>query len=148
MPNEEPEGPDLPIRTKSATINKVKSQATTKSLESRGAIAAVISALMLVSYVIYYYYYYANGVKLNELYFISTGVGVAVFTGLLFTFFERTWIKAILLFTSTFYAILELIYVIMWIILGKPYAYIKWSLIAGLAVGVIYFIYDYINNDS
>jgi hypothetical protein len=146
--NEEPDGPNLPPKKKSALISEVKTDTTTKSLETRGIIAAVVSAFMLVSYVFYYYYYYTNEVKLSELYFISTGVGVSVFTGLLFTFFKRTWVKTLLLFTSTFYAILELIYIIMWIILGKPYAYIKWSLIAGLAVGLIYFIYDSIKNDS
>jgi hypothetical protein len=146
--NEEPKGPELPPKKKSAITREVNLNASTKSLELKGIIAGIVSALMLVSYILYYYNFYYNDIHLDKLYFIITGIGISVFTGLLFTFFKRTCIKALLLFTSAFYAILELIYIIMWIILGKPYAYIKWSLIAGLAVGLIYFIYDSIKNDS
>lgn len=152
MPNEEPEGPKLPPH-KSASIGDNENKATQfikadgdKHTEIKGVIGVIAAAIILFSYLVYYFYYYNNGVKLNELYFISSGIGISIFTGLLFTFFENLYIRTILLFTSVFYLMLEMIYIIMWIVLGEPYAYLKTSLIIGLIIGIIYFIYDKLNN--
>lgn len=117
------------------------------SLKIKGLIAALAAALILVSYIVYYIRYYNDGVKLNEMYFISQGVGISVFTGLLFTFFKNVYTRTMLLFTSVFYGILELIYIIVWIHYGEPYAYLKQSLLVGLIIGIIYFIYDKFNNN-
>lgn len=57
-------------------------------LKIKGIIGATVGALAVASYIVYYIAFY-NGVKLNELYFIPTGGGIAVFTGLLFTFFKK-----------------------------------------------------------
>lgn len=154
MPNEEPEGPNLPPKKDKFGIEKksvnffstgIKSS---KYVELKGIVGALAAALILVSYLVYYYYYYNDGIKLNELYFISSGIGISVFTGLLFTFFQNICVKTILLFTSVFYAMLEIIYISMWILQGEPYAYIKISLIIGLIIGTIYFIYDKFTNKS
>ena len=117
-----------------------------KNIEIKGVIGAITAGLIVISYLVYYYYFYKYDIKLNELYFIMGGVGISVFTGLLFTFFQNLCIKTILLFTSVFYGMLVLIYISVWLILGQPYAYIKASLIVGLIIGVIYVIYDKFTN--
>lgn len=141
MPNEEPEGPNLPPNDgfKSAIIN-------TSYLKTKGIVAAIASVFVVGCYLFYYYHLRNTGIKLNELYFITSGVGIAVFTGLLFTFFTNIYVKTALLFTSTFYAVLEFIYIIKWVFMGQPYAYFKTALIIGLIIGIIYFIYDRIND--
>lgn len=140
--NEEPEGPNLPPGDglKSASIR-------TTYLKTKGIVAAVAALFVVGCYLFYYYHLKTTGVKLNELYFIASGVGIAVFTGLLFTFFSNVYIRTILIFSSTFYTVLELIYIIKWAILGQAYAYFKHALIAGLIIGIIYFVYDRIVND-
>lgn len=156
MPNEEPEGPNLPPK-KLDTPNAVKSATTTietpkiadiNKTEIKGIIGAIAGAFLIISYLFYYYWYYENGIKLNELYFIATGVGISVFTGLLFTFFQNIYVKTILLFTSVFYLMLEVIYIAVWIVQGEAYAYIKLSLVIGLVIGLIYFLYEQFANKS
>ena len=128
--NEEPEVPDLPP-IKSATIiakqtvNKISEIKGSKYIELKGILGASASLMILISYLLYYYFYYNDGIKLNELYFISSGIGISVFTGLLFTFFRNVYVRTALLFTSVFYLMLELTYVIVWIFLGQPYTHIK-----------------------
>jgi hypothetical protein len=117
-----------------------------KYIEVKGLIVAFTAALVVISYLIYYYYFYIYEIELNELYFTVTGIGISVFTGLLFTFFQNLCVRTILLFTSTFYGMMVLIYIIVWIILGEPYTYIRASLIIGLVIGLIYVIYDSIAN--
>jgi len=146
MPNEEPEGPNLPPKKLTAYTQQKNAEIIDenpdKYIKLKGFIAGITGVVVAISYLAYYYYYYENGVKLNELYFISTGIGISVFTGLLFTFFRNICVKIILMFTSIFYGVLELIYISVWIVQGQPYAYIKQSLIIGLIIGIIYFIYD------
>lgn len=149
MPNEEPEGPNLPPKRTTNNDKQVLSFTAIKEsnyIELKGIIGAIAAAFIMVSYIFYYFTFYETGVKLNELYFISSGVGIAVFTGLLFTFFENICVKTVLLFTSVFYGLLELIYIIVWIIQGQPYAYIKQSLLGGLIIGICYFLYDKFTN--
>lgn len=149
MPNEEPEGPNLPPKRTSSNDKSILSLTAIKEskyIELKGIIGAIAAAFIMISYVVYYFTYYETGEKLNELYFISSGIGISVFTGLLFTFFENIYVKTILLFTSVFYAILEMIYIVIWVIQGQPYAYIKLSLFAGLIIGICYFLYDKFTN--
>lgn len=117
-----------------------------KYFELKGIIGASTGIFIIILYLIYNYYYYYNEVKLNELYFISSGVGVSICMGLLFTFFQNIYIKTILLFTSVFYFMLILIYIVFWVILGEPYTHIKAALIIGLLIGIIYVIYDNTTN--
>lgn len=149
MPNEEPEGPNLPPKrtaNNDKSIISLTAVKESKYIELKGIIGAVAATFIMISYIIYYFTFYETGVKLNELYFISSGVGISVFTGLLFTFFENICVKTVLLFTSVFYGLLELIYIIVWIIQGQPYAYIKQSLFGGLIIGICYFLYDKFTN--
>lgn len=145
MPNEEPEGPNLPPE-KEVRLNPFTDIKSGKYTELKGYIGAVVSVLVILSYLIYSYAYYKHGIKLNELYFIAQGIGIMTFTGLLFTLFNNVYVKVAFLFTAVFYFVLELIYIIVWICMGQPYAYIKQALIAGLFVGTIYFIYDKLTN--
>lgn len=57
-------------------------------------------------------------------------------------------VKTLLLYTSVYYSLLVIMYVGSWVILGKPYGYIKLSLIIGLFFGLIYWLYDYFANSD
>jgi multidrug transporter EmrE-like cation transporter len=138
--NEEPEGPNLPPEKVIGKSAMIKSQ--NNYLEAKGIIASMCGIFIVGCYLYYYFHLKATGIKLNEIYFIASGIGIAVFSGLLFTFFKNSIIKTVLLFTSIFYSVLELIYIYKWVVLGQPYAYFKIALVAGLIIGIIYFIYD------
>jgi len=140
MPNDESEGPNLPPKKNTLLSRAMKENV--KCIELKGILAMVAVGFIVISYVIYNYYYYNMGVKLNELNFVSTGVGISIFTGLLFTFFQNVYVRTVLLFTCAGYAILETIYIIQWILFGNPYAYLKVGLVVGLIIGLIYFVYD------
>lgn len=114
---------------------------TRNNLTIKGWIGGFAAILSISSYLAYYIFYY-KGIKLDELYFIATGISISIFTGLLFSMFMDKWVRTFLLFASVFYGILIKIYVLHWIITGIPYAYIKTSLVLGLIIGIIYFIYD------
>lgn len=110
-------------------------------LKVKGIIGAVAACLSIASYIIYYVAYYQD-IKLDELYFISTGATISVFTGLLFAIIRNKVSRTLLLFASMFYAILIISYILSWIVSGFPYAYIKVSLFIGLVIGLIYFLHD------
>lgn len=118
---------------------------TKRSLLIKGRIGAAAALFTILSYITYYIFYY-EGIKLDELYFISTGVSISIFTGILFTMFDNKTVKTFLIFASVFYAILILVYAIHWILTGLPYAYIKTSLIIGFIAGLIYYAYDTIHH--
>jgi len=118
---------------------------TRDKLAVKGYIGGFAAILSIASYIVYYVFYY-GGVKLDELYFISTGVSISIFSGLLFSMFRDKWVKTFLLFASVFYGILIFSYSVHWILTGLPYAYIKISLIFGLITGLIYFVYDVSSN--
>jgi len=120
---------------------------TRKSLAIKGWIGGFAAILSLSSYISYYIFYY-KGIKLDELYFIATGLSISIFTGLLFTFFENKIVRTFLLFASVFYAILITVYIFHWMITGMPYAYIKISLICGFFIGLIYFVYDMFSSNN
>lgn len=121
---------------------------TPKNLNAKGFIGASAAVLTLVGYLIYYLYLSMYEVKLNELYFIMTSLPIAIFTGILFTFFKNRNVKTLLLYTSVYYSLLVIMYVGSWVILGQPYGYIKLSLIIGLFFGLIYWLYDYFANSD
>jgi len=140
MPNDEAEGPNLPPQKNTLTKSVIKEDV--KCLRLKGILALIAVGLLVITYIIYNYYYYNLGIKLSELHFVSTGVGISIFTGLLFTFFQNVYVRTALLFTCVGYAILELIYIVEWILFGNPYAHLKLALLAGLIIGLIYFAYD------
>lgn len=114
---------------------------TKRNLAIKGFIGGFAAILSIFSYIIYYFCFY-RGINYDGYYFISTGLSISIFTGLLFTFFENKYVRTFLLFASVFYGILITVYVAHWLITGLPYAYIKISLICGFFVGIIYFFYD------
>lgn len=118
----------------------------TNKLKLKGIVASFAVIIIAVSYIIYNYFYYEMNIKLNELYFISTGLAISIFSGLLFTFFQNKVIRALLLYCSTFYAILIISYIYSWIIQSHAYAYTKLSMFLGLLIGIIYMAYDFIAN--
>lgn len=117
-----------------------------KTTKLKGILALSAVVIVMISYLIYNYYYYEYKIKLNELNFISTGIAISIFSGLLFTFFQNKWIRTVLLYCSTFYAMLILCYSYSWIIHNHAYAYIKLSMFLGLLIGIIYVIYDFSTN--
>lgn len=117
-----------------------------KNLNAKAILGTFASAFALTGYLVYYLYLSAYGIKLNELYFITSCVPIAIFTGILFTFFKERYAKVLFLYTCVYYSLLVLTYVGSWILIGQPYGYIKVSLIIGLVVGLIYWIYDHCSN--
>jgi len=112
-----------------------------KHLTVKAILGSFASAFALAGYLVYYLYLSLYDVKLNELYFIVSSVPIAIFTGILFTFFKEWYAKILLLYTSVYYSLLTVMYVGSWCILGQPYGYIKIALIIGLVIGLIYGIY-------
>lgn len=112
----------------------------------KGWIACLAVVIVMVSYLIYNYFYYEYKIKLNELNFISTGIAISIFSGLLFTFFRNKIVRTLLLYCSTFYATLIICYVYSWIFNNHAYAYIKLSMFLGVLIGIIYMVYDIITN--
>ena len=146
--SDEPKGPTLPPKKSAEVQNLEIIKVPVKHLKTKGIIAAITAAIVLVMYLIYSYYYYEKNIELDDLYFAVVGSGTAIFTGLLFTFFSNRIVKTVLLFAFIFHTILEMIFISMWVLFQTPYAYIKFSLFIGLGAGILYFIYDYIKNDS
>lgn len=117
-------------------------------LKVKGIIATCAAILIIASYVVYNYFYYEEGIKLNELYFISTGIGISILSAILFTFFKNKLVRLSLLFCSVFYGFLEVTYIWSWLTCSQAYAYIKLSLFIGLLIGLIYASYDYIRSSA
>jgi len=112
------------------------------SVKTKGIIAAILAVIALLSYVIYYFAYYNYNVRLDELFFIGTGISISGSFGLLFTMFSNKTVKTLTLFCSIFYFILISAYLLNGVIWGEYYAFIKLSLIIGLISGIIYLIHD------
>ena len=119
-----------------------------KYLNIKGFLAFFAVVLLIASYVAFNYYYYEKGIKLNELYFISTGVGISILSGLLVTFFINKFVRISLMYCSVFYSILEVAYVWSWITQNHAYMYIKFSLFVGLLIGIVYGIYIHFTDKS
>lgn len=119
-----------------------------KHLRFKGFLGATAAAFAIISYIIYYIYLAEYSIKLNELFFISTGIGISVFSGLLFTFFREWYVRVWFLYASVFYGLLVFSYIGYWILLGQPYGDIKNCLIAGFVAGIIYCTYDYLRRRS
>jgi len=117
-----------------------------KDLKIKGIVGAASAALALLSYVGYYFAFYNYNTRLDELFFIGTGVSISLSFGLLFTFFQNKAVRALTLFCSVFYFILVNIYVVCGLITGNYYAHIKLSLTIGLAAGLLYLAYDTLDN--
>lgn len=113
-----------------------------KSLNVKGAIAAIACVVLIVSYAAFSYYYYEKGIKLNELYFIGSSMSIFVFTYLLSTFFKHTAVRLLLIYVSLFYVILIVSYIWSWITYNHAYIYIKFSLFSGFAIGILYATID------
>lgn len=113
-----------------------------KELKWKGYLAAFAVILVVISYAAYNFVYYEKGVKLNELYFISTGAAIMILSSILMSFFRNKIIKAILLFCGIFYAVLLIMYVYSFLFLNHAYAYVKWALFVGFLIGIIYVCHD------
>lgn len=116
-----------------------------KQLEIKGLLGVIAAALAILSYIVYFLWFEKYGVKLNKLFFISTGVSIFIFSGLLFTFFRNKLAKTLTLFCSIFYFILVLSYTLMGIMMDQYFAHVKLSLIIGLTAGLIYYLNDSFN---
>lgn len=108
----------------------------------KSILAAFACIILIASYAAFSFMYYNKGIKLNEFYFISSGVSIAIFTGLLVTFFSNKIVRILLLYISSFYVILVGSYVWSWIFQNHAYMYIKLSLFVGLIIGLIYAFID------
>lgn len=119
---------------------------TRTEIKIKGNLAAIAGLISVVGYIAYFLSYYYANYRLDEIYFVNNCFTSAIFTYLCFSFFNHKFVKVILLFTSIFYSMLLFTYIGNWLILGTPYAWIKFSLIIGLIIGLIYYLYDTANS--
>ncbi len=119
-----------------------------KELKLKGVFASIAGIISVSVYILYFFSYYYGGYRLDEAYFANNCFTTAIFTYLCHGFFSQKFVRVVLLFTSVFYSMLLLTYVGNWLLLGTPYAWIKFSLIAGLLIGLIYYIYDSATNST
>lgn len=114
------------------------------SLKIKGLIASLSAIQLMIVYLAYNIVFYSNGIKLSEIYYLSTWLTIAVLSGIMFTFFKHIFYKATMVFCSICCYSLIVNYLLSWIILGHPYAYIKIAILTGLITGIIYGIRDYV----
>ena len=115
------------------------------SLKIKGLIASLSSIQLVAVYLAYNIVFYSNGIKLSEIYYLSTWLTISVLSGIMFTFFKHIFHRATMVFCSVCCSLLIVNYLLSWIILGHPYAHIKLAIGIGLLIGIIYGIRDYIN---
>lgn len=104
-------------------------------------IAAAMAAIVILAYLVYQYFYFEQDVKLNELYFSVTSFVIGVNLLLLKTYMRNLHIKSLLLLIGSFYLILLVIYDYNWVFLDKAHTSIKFSLIGGFGIALIYWTY-------
>jgi len=121
---------------------------TISEIKIKGCLAAIAGMISVVGYVAYFLCYYYANYRLDEVYFANNCFTTSIFTYLCFGFFNHKFVKVVLLFTSIFYSTLLFTYVGNWLILGTPYAWIKFSLIIGFSIGLIYYLYDTATNST
>ena len=113
------------------------------SLKIKGLIASMSAIQLVAVYLAYNIVFYSNGIKLSEIYYLSTWLTISVLSGIMFTFFKHIFYRATMVFCSVCCSLLIVNYLLSWIILGHPYAYIKLAIGIGLLIGIIYGIRDY-----
>lgn len=113
------------------------------SLKIKGLIASLSSIQLVAVYLAYNIVFYSNGIKLSEIYYLSTWLTISVLSGIMFTFFKHIFHRATMVFCSVCCSLLIVNYLLSWIILGHPYAHIKLAIGIGLLIGIIYGIRDY-----
>lgn len=106
------------------------------------ALAIFAGAISLITYVVYEYYYICKGVYLHEQFFISTTFSISTFSFLTFTYLKGRNVKSFLLIVSGFYFLLNLTYLSNWVLFGNAHISVTISLIVGLIIALIYFLYD------
>jgi ABC-type proline/glycine betaine transport system permease subunit len=114
------------------------------SLKTKGLVASMSAIQLVAVYLAYNIVFYSNGIKLSEIYYLSTWLTISVLSGIMFTFFKHIFHRATMVFCSVCCSLLIVNYLLSWIILGHPYAYIKLAILIGLLTGITYGIRDYI----
>lgn len=105
-------------------------------------ISSMLALLPVLAFVGWQLTNFCDGKYYSEIYFLATSITIGGAFFVLRNYVEGHNRKAIMLFTSTFYAILSIIYVWRWVVLGEPSTnYIK-ALIYGSPVAVLKWIYD------
>ena len=97
----------------------------------------------MIVYLAYNIVFYSSGIKLSEIYYLSTWLTISILSGIMFTFFNNIFHRATMVFCSVCCSLLIVNYLLSWIILGHPYAHIKLAIGIGLLIGIIYGIRDY-----
>lgn len=114
------------------------------TLKTKGLVASLSTIQLMIVYLAYNIVFYSNGIKLSEIYYLSTWLTISVLSGTMFTFFKHIFHRATMVFCSVCCSLLIVNYLLSWIILGHPYAYIKLAILIGLLTGIIYGIRDWI----
>jgi hypothetical protein len=117
-----------------------------KKLELKGIVGIITILAMLVSYAIVVYNLTTYNIMYHALYDISTGLGIAILTGIIFTFLQNKWLKLLVLFCSSFYGFSGLI-LLFNLVPSFTDISLKYSLIFSVFTTLSYFTYDrYFNN--
>ena len=116
-----------------------------KYMKLLGIIACIAASLSLAAYSIAYYRIKVLGETSDDLYFIATGITVAMFSGLNFYVFKNIVVRVFLLFCCGFWTAMETLFIYSTFVENEGYAYVKLSLFFGLGIGIIYALYNLIS---
>ena len=112
-----------------------------KKLELKGIVGIITILVMLISYGIVIYNLTTYNVMWHNLYDISTGLGIAILTGIIFTFLFNKWLRLLVLFCSSFYGFsgLILLFNLVPAFIDIP---LKYSFLFAVLISLAYFVYD------
>ena len=116
-------------------------------LELKGIIGIITILAMLVCYSIVIYNLTTFNVMYHNLYDISTGLGIAILTGIIFTFLQNKWLRLLVLFCSSFYGFSGLI-LLFNLVPSFTDIPIKYSFLFAVLISLGYFVYDRLRNHT
>ena len=82
------------------------------------ALKLIASILAVFTFVYYQYVYVNTGVKLNELYFICSGLSVSAFSFMSIKWKDPVFVTSVQLLCSSFFLVVVFMYVYRWVIVG------------------------------
>jgi len=105
-------------------------------------IAGIAAGISIVTYIAYYISWYEYHYRLDEVYSLGTWIAIGLFSLGSFMLLRHRLVRFITLSAFIFHTVLALTYIVSWLIFGQAYGYIKLSLIIGLFIATINYIYD------
>ena len=78
----------------------------------------IVAILIILALVVFQYEFTTNGVKLNELYFISNSIAISFFTLTSIRKNDNVFVSSVLVLCAAFFLSTVLIYIKRWLFLG------------------------------